>query len=154
MLLALLEVLPRPDHVIGIEVPFRLELRDEFGRILELPLVGAIDVVTLECESTVYTELKTAKRRWTEDQLAFDRQLTAYGMALRELGYERPVPRLLAVTKAKEPAVQVESPHRGEQDEHDLVATAASMLRGIMAGVNHPIRGWACKTCAVAGGCR
>jgi hypothetical protein len=154
MLQAILDVLPLPSRVIGVEMPFRLELPDDRGWQLALPLVGSIDVVTAESGRTVYTELKTAKRRWSEDQLAFDMQLTAYGMALRALGHDRPVPRLLAVTKAKTPAVQIESPHRGPQDERDFVATAASMLRGIKAGVDHPVRSWACKTCALAGACQ
>ena len=157
MLNSVLDVLPRPDRVIGVELPFRLELRDESGRALALPLVGAIDAVTVEARRTVYTELKSSKRRWSEDQLAFDMQLTAYGMALRAAGFTEPVPRLLAVTKAKVPAVQMESPHRGQQDERDLVATAASMLRGIKAGVDHPVKNWACRTCAVgaaAGACQ
>jgi hypothetical protein len=154
MLNAVIDVLPRPEQVIGVEVPFRLDLSDLAGGVLALPLVGSIDAVTIESKRTVYTELKTAKRRWSEDQLAFDTQLTAYGMALRAKGYDRPKPRLLAVTKAKTPVVQMESPHRGPQDERDFVATAASMLRGIKAGVDHPVRGWACKTCNVAGACQ
>lgn len=154
MLNAVIEAMPRPERVIGVEVPFRLELPDAVGGTLALPLVGSIDAVTVESGCPVYTELKTAKRRWSEDQLAFDMQLTAYGMALRAKGFERPKPRLLAVTKAKTPVVQMESPHRGPQDERDFVATAASMLRGIRAGVDHPVRGWACKTCNVAGACQ
>lgn len=154
MLHAILDALPKPDRVVGVEVPFRLELPDDKGRRLALPVVGSIDMVTVESGRVVYTELKTTKRRWTRDKLAYDDQITGYGLALRAQGYDHPMPRLLAVTKAKVPAVQIESPHRGAQDARDFIATASSMLRGIKAGVDHPVRGWACKTCAVGGACK
>jgi len=153
MLHAILDALPKPDRVVGVEVPFRLELPDDKGGHLELPLVGSIDVVTVEFGRIVYTELKTAKRKWTWDKLAYDAQITGYGLALRAQGYDHPKPRLLAVTKAKTPVVQMESPHRGPQDARDFAATAASMLRGIKAGVDHPVRSWACKTCSLARAC-
>lgn len=155
MLEVLLDDLPRPDRVLGVEVPFRLELFDpDTGEKLDRPLVGAIDLVTSETGRVVYTELKSAKRRWSEDQVEYDLQLTAYGQALRDQGCRAPKPRLAVVTKTKVPGVQIESPHRGRLHERDLAAVASSVLRAVKAGVDHPVRSWACKTCPFAVACR
>lgn len=155
MLEALLDDLPKPDRVLGVEVPFSLELFDpDTGDKVALPLVGAIDLVTIEAGRVVYTELKTGKRRWSDDQLAYDLQLTTYGLALRQQGHRSPTPRLLVVTKTKIPGVQLESPHREKQHARDLAALASSVLRAVKVGVDHPVRSWACKTCPFAGACR
>jgi hypothetical protein len=155
MLDAVLDDLPRPQEVLGVEVGFQIELHDpDTGEALPVPLIGSVDALVIEAGETICLELKTAKRRWTEDQITFDLQLTAYRRALRQLGHPGVRPRLVVVTKSKTPVVQTAMPHRGPQHERDLEATAASVTRAVRAGVDHPVRGWACKTCAFAGACK
>ncbi len=61
--------------------------------------------------------------------------------------------KLLLTTKAKRPALQIEPITRTPTDEDDLVAMAAGVLRAVDAGVDHPIRSWACKGCPYMGSC-
>lgn len=154
MLDAFLLGFPKVDEVLGVEQPFELDLVDPHtGEVLDLPLVGAVDAVVVEGGQTTVVELKTGKKRWAPDQLAFDIQLSAYAVAMRPSFGE--VALLLAVaTKTKVPALVVERPTRGMSDEADLVATAASVARAVAAGVDHPVRGWACRSCAWAAACR
>jgi predicted RecB family nuclease len=155
MLDAVLEDLPMPDEVLGVEVGFQVELHHpETREPLPVPLVGSIDAVVRDGREIRYVELKSAKRRWSDDQVTYDLQLTAYGVAMRRFGHPNAKPRLVVVTKARLPVVQLESPYRGWEHERDLEATAASVLRATRAGVDHPVRSWACKTCPFAGACR
>jgi hypothetical protein len=155
MLSAVLDALPSPSRLIGVEVPFRLELADEQGRPLPVPVVGAIDAVTEEPDGVVFLELKSSKRAWTADQIATDLQLTTYRRALQQQGHKLPKPRLLVVTKAKAPKVQLASPRLGVQQERDLVATVSGVLKAVRAGVDWPNRqAWSCKVCTYARACR
>ena len=99
-------------------------------------------------------ELKTGKRRWGADPLNYDMQPTVYQLAAREHGHDDVEVKLLLTTKAAKPAVQIERFSRGPSDERDLVATAKSLLKAVEAGVDHPVRGWQCKTCPYAGACQ
>jgi CRISPR/Cas system-associated exonuclease Cas4 (RecB family) len=155
MLSAVLDALPQPSRVIGVEVPFRLELADENGSPLALPLVGAIDAITEEETGVIFFELKTSRRVWSPDQIATDLQLTAYARALQGQGYKYPKPRLLVVTKARSPKVQLASPRIGVQQKRDLVATVSGVLKAIRAGVEWPNRqAWSCKVCPYARACK
>jgi CRISPR/Cas system-associated exonuclease Cas4 (RecB family) len=154
MLGAVLDDLPIPSRVVGVEVPFRLELRDAADQPLGVPLIGAIDAVTEESGVVVFLELKTSKRRFSRDQIDTDLQISAYRRALREQGYPDARPRLLVVTKGKTPAVQIESPPRGVQHDRDLVAVVSGVLKGIRAGIEWPNRSaWNCKTCPYSRAC-
>jgi CRISPR/Cas system-associated exonuclease Cas4 (RecB family) len=154
MLGAVLDDLPIPSRVVGVEVPFRLELRDAADQPLGVPLIGAIDAVTEESGVVVFLELKTSKRRFSRDQIDTDLHISAYRRALREQGYPDSRPRLLVVTKGKTPAVQIESPPRGVQHDRDLVAVVSGVLKGIRAGIEWPNRSaWNCKTCPYSRAC-
>ena len=97
--------------------------------------------------------MKSAARRWTDDALVYDLQSTIYRTAMKPR-YPDIQPVLIAVTKTERPAVQVERLARGPSDEADLLATTRGVTRAIEAGVDHPVRSWACKKCEYAGICR
>lgn len=153
MLDVLMERLPKPDRVLGVEVPFELDLADPvFGTPLP-PVVGAVDaIIEVEAE-TLVLELKTAARRWGEDDLQHNLQATTYHVAMAEQ-LDAPAVLLAVVTKTKRPAVQLERLVRGPSNEADLVATVASVSRAVKAGVDHPVRSWMCKSCPFQGACR
>jgi CRISPR/Cas system-associated exonuclease Cas4 (RecB family) len=143
-----------PDKVLGVEVPFSVELVDhETGEVLPVPLIGALDAVVVNAGEPTVLELKTGKKRWAQNELEFDLQPTAYRIGARELGFGEPRLELCVTTKAKTPTVQIEELVRTDADERDLVATAASVLRAVDAGVDHPIRGWQCRGCPYSGVC-
>jgi CRISPR/Cas system-associated exonuclease Cas4 (RecB family) len=144
-----------PDRVIGVELPFSLEITDpEFGDVLDIPLIGALDALVINDGVSQVWELKTAKRKWSADMLEFDLQPTAYGMAAEQLGYDDPDLILLVATKTTRPDVQIERLVRTKADRDDLRVTAQSVTAAISAGIDHPIRGWACKGCPYAHACK
>jgi CRISPR/Cas system-associated exonuclease Cas4 (RecB family) len=143
-----------PDEVRAVEVPFSIDLVDaETGEVLP-PLIGSIDALVVKNGELTVWEFKSAKRKWPADQLAYDLQPTAYRIGMRAHGIENVELELVLTTKAKSPDVQVERLVRDAQDERDLIATAASVVRAVEAGVDHPIRGWQCRGCAYAHACR
>jgi CRISPR/Cas system-associated exonuclease Cas4 (RecB family) len=155
MLDAFLRDVAPPEKVLGIEVPFSLQLSDpDTGELLPVPLVGAMDAVVVENGQRMVWELKTSRQRWNSDLLAYDLQPTAYRVGAQDDGYLDVEVKLIVVTKSRTPVVQVERLTRGRQDVRDLEATAASVLRAVAAGVDHPSRGWACRGCPVAHACR
>ena len=137
-----------PAKVDAVELPFSIELHDpDSGDPLEEKLVGAMDLVTVKGKKRTVVEFKTAAKRWSRDQVAFDLQLTAYRLAARQLDLGDVGLRLEVFTKTAKPAVQVEELRRGPADEEDLLRTVASVLRAVDVGAFHRVRGWACRGC-------
>jgi hypothetical protein len=158
MLEAFLAAVRLPERLVHVELPFRLEVVDpETGEVLPTPLIGAIDAVFEADDALELWELKSSKRRWTEDAVLFDFQPTAYRIAVRSLGRGRradPKLKLLVTTKAIIPDVQVEDLVRTPADEHDLMETAASIHRATLSDCFHPVRTWMCRRCEYAEVCR
>ena len=130
MLDVFVDKVPLPDQVLGVEVPFSIELTHPVtGEILPLPLIGGIDAIVLEEGNPTVWELKSGKRKWSADQLDFDLQMTGYGMAARKLGHGGAHLKLLVTTKGKVPDVQVERLVRHQRDENELAEVAISVER-------------------------
>ena len=143
-------------HVVeGVEVPFVVALHDpDTGEVLDEQLVGTMDLVLRHGDHRVVVEHKTAARKWSDDQLAFDLQPTGYKFAAQQVGMGDVGLRLQVVTKTKVPVVQVADVERGPRDEDDFLRTAVGVLRAVDAGVAYPVRGWACKGCPFAHACK
>lgn len=155
MLDTFIERVDQPDQVIGVEVVFSLELADpSTGEILPVPLIGAIDALVVEKNKPCIWELKTSKKKWAADQLEFDLQPVAYKLGARVHEVFDPQLKLIVATKNKKPDVQVETVVRHRADEEELAHVAMSVLRAVDAGVDHPLRGWQCRSCQHASGCR
>ena len=141
--------------VEGVEVPFVAALHDpDTGEVLDERLVGVIDLVLRHGDHRTVVELKTAARKWSEDQLAYDIQPTGYAFAGRQVGMGDVGLQLQVVTKTKVPVVQVADVERAPRDEDDFLRTAVGVLRAVDAGVAYPVRGWACKGCQFAHACK
>jgi putative RecB family exonuclease len=141
-------------NVLAVEEKFSVPLYDPVsGELLEEKLVGFFDLLVQDDEALTIWEHKTAARSWTQDQLRYDLQVTAYILAAKTLGLGEARVRLQILTKTKVPALVIEELHRGERDERDLLVTVASVLKSIDVGAFHPVRSWACKTCTYAGPC-
>lgn len=145
----------RPFEVESVELPFTIPLHDpDTGEPLEEALTGVIDLVVVEQGRRLVVEHKSAIRKWTDDQLRFDLQVSGYKLAAREAGLGEVGLRFQIISKAKIPAVQVADLERGYQDEDDFVRTTVGVLKAVDAGISYPIRGWACRTCPYASACR
>ena len=73
MLDAFVAKVPKPQRTLGVEVPFSMELAHPVtGELLPVPLIGALDAVVSDGETTSVWELKTGKRRWDRNQTEYD----------------------------------------------------------------------------------
>ena len=154
---AMLEVFhaeaPRPVEVIGVEVPFGLSVDNpKTGEELEQLLVGSIDAVVVDEQGrTVIVESKTAKRRWSADQLVYDLQPTIYQMAVREMEIaDAPVLQYHFLLKTKKPAFETAEIVRSPQQEWEARLVISQVLRAVDAGIFYPVRGWMCGDCEFA----
>lgn len=146
---------PPPDELLDRERSFSLDLvHPVTGEVLPVPVVGSIDAVVRQGNEVVLLEIKSAKRRWSAEQLETDGQVTAYQLGARELGYSSPKLELIVTTKSKKPDVQIERVVRHRADESELVELAFGVLNAIEAGVDHRLRGWQCRGCPWAEACR
>jgi CRISPR/Cas system-associated exonuclease Cas4 (RecB family) len=153
MLDVFFEKVTLPEAVLGVEVPFVLELvHPSTGEVAARPLIGALDAVVVQGGTTSVWELKTGKKKWSADQKDFDPQPTAYSIAARELGYEADVV-LLVTTKTTRPDVQVERLVRPAADERELAEAVLDVLRAVRVGVDYRVRSWACRSCPFATTC-
>ena len=155
MLRVFLARVPRPASVLGVEVAFSVELaHPKTGELLSVPLIGALDAVVVDAGRKYIWEIKSAKRRWSGDQIEFDIQTTAYGIAARHLGHDHATPRLLIATKGAHPDVQLEDLVRHRPDEDELVELIFGVHAAVNAGVDYRLRGWHCRSCPYAEPCR
>lgn len=141
-------------EVLAVEEPFTATLHDpDSGEVLEEVLTGYIDLIVLEEERPVIVEHKTSAKKFGQDQLRYDQQLTAYQYAMREQGHADVGLRFQVITKTKTPAVQIEDVLRDAGDEADFLRTCVGVLRAIDAGAFFPIRGWQCRGCQFRRAC-
>ena len=138
-----------PDQVLAVEQPFAVDLADpETGEVLDIPLIGAIDLVAVHQGQTVLVEHKTAARRFDQSRLAHDFQPTAYQYASRQI--HLPNPRLvfqILLKSVKKPTVETIPVTRSRSSEVEMLSTFVQVLRGVEAGVFYRNRGWACGDC-------
>ena len=154
MLSVFVEQFPLPTRVIGIEVPFQLDLQHPVTReTAELPLIGAMDVIAEYGPQRRVLEIKTGKRKWSADQVDYDLQPTIYRRAAIELGHGHGQTELVVVTKAKQPGLHRLPCARSQRDEIELVELALSVERAVRGGVDNRRRDWQCRTCGYAERC-
>jgi hypothetical protein len=143
-----------PVNVEAIETPFAVELFDpESGEMLDEHLVGVFDLVLNESGKRVIVEHKSSAKKYAQDQLDYDVQMSGYAFAARQMGWEQSGLRFSVVTKTKLPAVQVADVMRGPLAENDFLRTVVGVLRSIDAGVSYPLRGWGCRSCQFKAPC-
>lgn len=144
-----------PFEVEAVEHGFTVPLCDpDTGEVLDEQLVGTIDLIVNENGHRIVVEHKSSNRRYSDDQLRFDLQVSGYRLAAREAGLGEVGLRFQVLVKTKIPVVQVADVERDEEDELDFVRTAVGVLRAIDAGVSYPVRGWACRACPYAHACQ
>ncbi len=137
-----------PDSVIGVEVPFGVNIADPAtGVVLEPLLVGAIDLVAEKDGRVVLVEHKTAARRFDATRLRYDMQPTTYTFAAKSLRLVNPAVVFHLLLKSKGYPVECVPVGRTKADEVEMLETFAAVLKGIEAGVFHRTRGWACSDC-------
>ena len=145
------EQVPRPLDVLAVEEAFAIPVAEDDEHLL----VGAIDALVVDEDGrVVLVESKTAKRRWSKDQLAYDFQVSVYQMAVQEMGLaESPVIRFDFLLKLKNPAFETAEIFRSPEQEQEALHAFRQVLRAIDAGIFYPVRSWACSDCEFAHTC-
>ena len=145
------EQAPRPLEVLAVEEAFAIPVAEDDDRLL----VGAIDALVVDDDGrVVLVESKTAKRRWSKDQLAYDFQVSVYQMAVREMGLaESPAIRFDFLLKLKNPAFETAEIFRSPEQEQEALLIFRQVLRAVDAGIFYPVRGWMCGDCEFAHAC-
>jgi putative RecB family exonuclease len=149
------EQAPPPHEVLQVEAPFAIEIADpDTGEVLPERLVGVFDAVVRDPDGRCrILEHKTGARRWTEDRLAYDLQLTAYSLAAPVMGLGDAAVVVQLLLKTKAPALELYEVARTERDRQDLRRVLVGVLTAIRAGAFYPVRDWHCRGCAFAGTC-
>jgi hypothetical protein len=137
-----------------VEHSFAVGIHDpETGEVLDETLVGTMDLVAVENGRRIVVEHKSSSKKYTQDQLRYDLQPTAYRLAARQAGMGEVGVRFQVITKARVPAIQVADAQRDLRDEDDFLRTVVGVLRAIDSGVSYPLRGWTCRTCPFSHAC-
>jgi putative RecB family exonuclease len=151
-LLALYHRDVRPHRVLHVEVPFQFEFhRAGEG---EETLAGIVDLIEEDSEGRIWiTELKTAQRRYGQDRLLYDHQMSIYAAAREALGVPNAGLRYRLLLKGKEPRIEdiVIVRDGGQLDETRHVLR--QVLRAIDQRIFYPVRGWGCAKCPYRASC-
>jgi CRISPR/Cas system-associated exonuclease Cas4 (RecB family) len=147
------------EQVLAIEEPFRLELKDEEGR-LPRPLIGYLDLVVRDRATGAVSivDLKTSARAWANTagespKVETDLQSVVY----LAIGRERFGPevrfRFEVVTKTAPAKFQRIAVEKTDADFKRLVKLIRVAERMVSAGAIYPQPGWACNGCGFKGLC-
>ncbi len=142
------EGVPEPLEVLAIEESFAFPVSPTDERLI----VGAIDAIVVNDDGQiVIVENKSAKRRWSADQLAYDIQPTLYSHAARELGVaEQPALRYDFLLKLRKPRFESVDVFRPREAVTELFQLFRSVLAAIDADIFYRARSWACNDCEYA----
>lgn len=149
-----------PQRIIGVEVPFSVDLVfEETGEILPCKLVGIFDLIESDGEGNfIIVELKTGSKRFTDDQLDLDLQGTLYSYALKQMGFptngEESLVRYDQLLKLKNPSIETYFAVRGTVHYAWAYHLVRKVLRAIDHEVYHPIPGWQCRDCPYGNTCQ
>ena len=123
-----------------------------------VPLKARIDLVSIEGDSLVVDDLKTAKSRYSAAKIQEALpQLVVYAAVVsrmvRELGLVRVRPRFTVITKAVHPVVQVIEPVATQDDVVRLKELVTETAHAIDKQVFPRREGWQCAQCPFAKRC-
>lgn len=148
-----------PGEVIAVESEFCLRKADNNGsKPLPIPIIGAIDLVERNREGyIVAVDHKTAARKYSDNKIEDDLQLTVYTCAVARSklveGDTEFYARFDVVTKTKQPEFISYYTSRTENDHRRLMKLIREVLIGIESGVFYPITGWMCANCPFKSHC-
>ncbi len=137
-------------QIIGIEEPFEVALGKRTP-----PIVGWIDAVEISDDGTVtIVDLKTSSKRYSDQHVQSNLQLTCYSLGAQTLGFKGPVKlRLDVLLKTKDSELIRYETTRTDVDRERFLRLVKSVWRGINKEIFFPKADWQCGQCAFAGPC-
>ncbi len=138
-------------QIVGIEEPFEVCLDDTIP-----PLIGWIDAVELSPNGTVtVVDLKTASKRYSDQHVQSNLQLTCYSLGAQSLGFNGETKfRLDVLLKTQKPELVRYETTRTDADRNRFIRLVKSVWQGIEKGVFYPKEDWQCGQCAYSDQCK
>lgn len=138
-------------QIVGIEEPFEVDL----GKRIP-PLVGWIDCIESSPDGIVsIVDLKTAARRYSDQTVQSNLQLTCYSLGAQALGFNGETRfRLDVLLKTRNPELVRYETARTDEDRRRFLKLVKSVWRAVKHGDFYPQQGWMCSQCGYAGPCR
>ncbi|MGO9571912.1 MAG: RecB family exonuclease [Desulfomonilaceae bacterium] len=138
-------------QIIGIEEPFEVDL----GKRVP-PLVGWIDAVELAPDGTVSViDLKTASKRYSDNTVHANMQLTCYSLGAQALGFNGETRfRLDVPLKTQNPELIRYETSRNDADRGRFVKLVKSVWQGIKKEIFFPKADWQCGQCPFLDHCK
>lgn len=144
------------EKILGVAVPFSVNMADASGERIKEPLIGEFDCVVEREGKPVIVDWKTSARRWPENKASFDLQPTCYLLArCADNGVNDAEFRYDVITKTKTPVFQSCTTSRNYADFIRLGETVRGMERRIAAEAFYPDeQGYDCRNCPYTESCR
>jgi len=142
----------------GIELPLSANLCNHKGELLDIQLVGIIDLLLRDNQGQlIAVDHKTAKLAKSQSAVDTDLQLTAYSYLLAANKYVFPRSevkcRFNVIRKLKTPKLETYDTSRGPLARKRFARLSATVLAGIENRVFLPCRSWLCADCEYSKAC-
>lgn len=138
-------------QIIGIEEPFEVDL----GKRIP-PVVGWIDVVEQSPDGTIIVaDLKTASKRYSDNAVHSNMQLTCYSLGAQALGFNGDTRfRLDVLLKTQNPDLVRYETTRTDADRERFLKLVKSVWQGIKKEIFFPKEDWQCSQCPFLDHCK
>jgi putative RecB family exonuclease len=138
-------------QIVGIEEFFEIDM----GKRMP-PLVGWIDAVEQAPDGAIsIVDLKTAAKRYSDQTVQANLQLTCYSLGAQALGFDGDLRlRLDVLLKTKEPDLVRYETTRTDADRERFVRLVKGVWQGIKKEVFFPNEDWQCGQCPYADPCK
>lgn len=145
--------------VVATELPLSMPLVAADGRVTDVALVGAIDLLLKDqLGRLLAVDHKSARNALTQETIDHDLQLSAYRQLLQHHGFIKPDQTLHCcynvIRKLKTPKIEKHITTRTNADTQRFNRIAHAVLSGIEAEVFLPCTGWQCSGCPYQQQCR
>ncbi len=142
----------------GIELPLSAELYNHDCQLLDIQLVGIVDLLLRDSQGQLLAiDHKTAKLAKSQSAVDNDLQLTAYSYLLAANKYVFPRSevkcRFNVIRKLKTPKLETYDTSRGPTSRKRFARLSATVLAGIENRVFLPCRSWLCADCEYSKAC-
>jgi len=137
-------------QIVGVEEFFEVNL----GKRIP-PLLGVIDIIEVASDgAAIVADLKTAARKYSDQTVQSNLQLTSYSLGAQALGFNGDTRfRLDVLLKTQNPELIRYESTRNDADRERFLKLVKSVWQGIRKGVFFPKADWQCGQCAFAGPC-
>ena len=145
-------------EVAAVELPLAAPLYTPEGEMLDIQLIGAIDLLLRSFEGHyLVVDNKTSKQKKTKEAVDDDHQMTAYSYLLATNGYIFPQAevacRFDVLRKLKTPTLEYYHTSRTAEDRKRFARIASAVLTGIESRLFIPCKGWLCSDCQYQDAC-